>query len=283
MDRSREVLKAIETEVSNECHRSISNEGRTSWEREKFWQVLSDRSLIRGRLSEWGFPPIAVLPYKLWLDLCRRFGLYRFENITPVGGSSVFAPAHMEGTALKLMQERKRISINLLLCGVHLLSFGALAALILAVSGAYIIAIGLFVVAISCVPIGILSRSFARREVNSSEKICSMLWPDGYDEGRQTIKVDFVGMPTGFQGAMDTLFLNQRWYPCVAAAPGAIDVDQHDIGQRLLTLWYSECPVLYAKMPTSYGGMVAILDQYGSFPAEQEVLAWLKEEGLGTF
>lgn len=284
MERPGKVLRAVGTEVFEECVRRTNDEGLSDWKRAKSEHVLSDQSWIQACISERGFSPIAVLPRRLWVELCMRFGLYRFENIVPLYGTSVFAPAHMEDTASKLMQERKRISINVLLYGFNFLTFAAFATLILAVCGAYSMAIGLFVSAILCVPIGyILSKAFACREVNSPEKICSLLWPDGYDEGQQTIKVNFVGMPTAFQEAMDRLFLDQRLSPCIVAAPRAIDVDQYDIGLILSRLWHSECPVLYVRMQTLHGEMVAILDQYGSFPVEQEVLAWLRDKGFGTF
>lgn len=289
---------------------------------------------------------IAVLPVSLWQGICKKFGLYRFENIDEAGGANIaalskskletaqtlvgcsfvaailgciglllgapwyifglfFAYNVAECSALYESIEKKRLvrascywlstlalsSVSIFATfGDQLESLSAVGLVANLIGYGFVLGFASFIVLsiVFCNGEEIIERLVrmvgtkvydAYFRALSHKKLLKALWPDGVDAlaDANKIKVHFPDPPLGVFELLKKL-KSGGFRPMVAAVPDAITLDIVEVKENMKEQIkkMNLDPIIYVKKDDD----VAILCQFGDFAPEEEVIKWVKKEGV---
>lgn len=299
------------------------------------------------KLHKSGIVSIAVLPASLWQGICKKFDLYRFENIDAEGKVNIatLSKSKLETASLFVGNffTAAILSLFILPFGMPWYNFGILFVACLAFCMIFedsegkksrrmhaflydLLTLALFsssifvtfgdslqdfstaAFAASLIGFGLLSiavafpvvlfvfvfgekiierftKAIGTRVYNmylralSHKKLLKALWPDGLDTSKSEnkIKVYFPDPPTEVFDVLKKL-KSGGFQPMVAAVPDAVTLDIGEVKAN----WKEQIknmnldPIIYVKK----GDNVAVLCQFGDFASEEEVVEWVKKEGL---
>lgn len=251
------------------------------------------RQKIYGWATEWGLRPIAVLPRGLWVALCRRFNLYRFECFNSDGEVPAIRQKVVKRLADRLERRARILAIfvvsmggsyggylgwwsgNAFLDKIFMVFAAGVAGLAVGTLGGW----GMYKLNQS------LMRQWLKWRGVSAKRIVPLLWPEGCDrEGDSRIAVRFPAADEEFMATLHQV-VGMGLTPCVAAVPSAIQVDTKLLGAGVVGVLEERERERRRRDPILYlysEGMVVVLAQNGEFADEKAVLEWIRQEGYST-
>lgn len=263
---------------------------------DKLLRYRADRELVIGKLKRVGVEPIAVLPLTAWERICDSTGLYRFM---PKGDQVRFSASNLlkqaEDYARAKADEWHRRHRVFTLCafGVWIVAIALCTFMGYSVHGGWYIPAGCFFfcgLSILASPEGGLMDSRPRdieaariRElVAEHEKngtLFKELWPDLKEpENGENIRIALPEPPTDVQERL--IAAERARLPLNIAVVGDAIAFKEPVADVLVGIrgkYWDEVERLEAlnRDPIAYvieGTAVAIIDQYGEFPIEKDVI-----------
>ena len=260
---------------------------------DKLLRYRADRELVTSKLKRAGIEPLAVLPLIAWDRICDSTGLYRFSpngDKVRIGGTQLANQVEKELVAV----ERVRVGKS---AGKSMLVFGLIAvcSILLTIFTSSLwgwgIMVGVFGAFISLVvrssdpAIGWASSTFKARleellaEHEKNGTLLKELWPKLVAPERGSeIRIELPTPPLEVQERL-LAAERARFTLCVAVVGEAISFKesiadvlirgkQEDLIERARLASLDRDPIAYVVE----GSAVAIIDQYGDFPIELEVM-----------
>lgn len=248
---------------------------------------------VRQNLKANGMSPEGVVPVGVFAGMCRKFGLFRFEGLTPEG--KVRFDTNSVGNIGQLIFSwfflaLITISVPIAFYVLHFHYFSHNVSPIIAslidvmlgiVTGFFM---SLFVTTFFIGILGGLVQKIAFRRLSLREK-CHVLWPamrdmdiqaqvDGNGLEQNLVKVNFSDVSGNKKFVEDLRRAKSEGLSlCVAAVPEAIGISYQEIN-HVVSVAHQYDPILYLIV----GDFAVILSQEGDFAAEQEVMNWVRQE-----
>lgn len=271
-------------------------------------QYRTDREQVKSQLAAAGVPPLAVLPLSAWERICERAKVFRFipqDDRVRFDASAVVAKAE---ELTKQESEREKLPDSVGGLGLIAMMIGAIAGAVGSANvlsafglGSAVTFLGIIVGFILGAFVGFLGfclcfdnlpsrkKKMMEREARNIRSVVASLQKDGallerlwpnYSEPAEgkTVRIALPPAPAKVQERL--LAAEKAGLTMHLAAVGDAIVLREDVGDIIVGLRAKEWDVRGRELMLKYdpiiyvvhGSAVAVLDQFGEFPIEKEVI-----------